>query len=642
MKTDKLLKFIAPLQVEKGIGDDDDLTITGYASTDDKDRQNDVILASAWKGGVKDYKNNPIILAFHDHTQPIGKASEIGIDEKGLKITAKISKAAGNVVDLIKDGILSTFSVGFRIRDGGATYDKETGIFVIKKADLYEVSVVSIPANAKASFSVMKSFDTEEESLEFKNTFCDGEYQIIEETLMKKDKDGNPIVEGQDDTRIDLKAMKDQIKAELEAEARAKEAAEAAEKAENDRIEALATTAAERLLEDVKAKFDEENSDTAELLKELRDELNTKKEELDEIREHKSKMTYSDKRTGTAEISREEKANAVLLAKIKGTKVDSTDFFADLREKSGMEHWESTADAEWEEEYTTQVRNEMEPQLVVEPLFTTFPMNTKIVHFPINPAAGTAEWIPDSAFRSTDNSSTGTAEEHQLTQQSIEAYKIAAKEYVGYEETEDTLVNILPIIRASIARRMANSTDTAILRGTGILSTPYDPLLGLDGRGQTALTITNGSNGWDGELTENTFADLRRDLGIYGLDSSTLVLLVSHKLYYTMMKFDNFKTVDVAGINRATLLTGEVGSLFGLRVVVSQSFDNTNVDADTVGTTIATLVRPSNFIVGNLRGLMTETDTNIEDQRRIIVSSRRLGFQEIIANEAVISLEIAS
>jgi hypothetical protein len=107
------------------------------------------------------------------------------------------------------------------------------------------------------------------------------------------------------------------------------------------------------------------------------------------------------------------------------------------------------------------------------------------------------------------------------------------------------------------------------------------------------------------------------------------------------MKLDNFKTVDVLG-NRATILTGEVGQLFGIRVLVSQTFDNTAITTGTVGTTLGILCRPSNFVVGNLRGVMTEADRDIVNQKRVIVSSRRFGFQEIISGVATVNLEITS
>jgi len=136
--------------VEKD-GKSETLTIKGYANTVSKDRTGDVIVKEAWtKGGMDDYLKNPIILAFHDYSRPVGTTVDYNVTDKGLEIVAEISKAAGEVYNLIKDGVLKTFSVGFSIKD--ADYEKEDDTFYIKDLSLYEISVVSVPANQDSLF----------------------------------------------------------------------------------------------------------------------------------------------------------------------------------------------------------------------------------------------------------------------------------------------------------------------------------------------------------------------------------------------------------------------------------------------------------------------------------------------------------
>ena len=89
--------------------------------------------------------------------------------ENGLNITARISKSASEIKDLIKDGVLGAFSVGFKVKD--AEYMTETDGYKIKDAELFEVSVVSVPCNQNAVFSVAKSFDNMEEYNKFKKDF---------------------------------------------------------------------------------------------------------------------------------------------------------------------------------------------------------------------------------------------------------------------------------------------------------------------------------------------------------------------------------------------------------------------------------------------------------------------------------------
>ena len=151
--------------------DDGSVMIRGMASTADFDRAGDSISAEAWqKGGLKNFEKNPIILFNHDYDKPIGRATGLKSGPDGLELECKISKSApANVAELVKDGVLGAFSVGFRVKD--ADYIKETDGLMIKDAELFEVSVVSVPCNQSATFSLAKSFDSSEEYEEFKKTF---------------------------------------------------------------------------------------------------------------------------------------------------------------------------------------------------------------------------------------------------------------------------------------------------------------------------------------------------------------------------------------------------------------------------------------------------------------------------------------
>ena len=93
----------------KALGETDDggIDIKGSASTNALDRAGDIIEAEAWtKGGLESYKGNPVLLFNHDYNRPIGKATGLKVTEQGLEITGRISKAAGDIKELVKDGCL--------------------------------------------------------------------------------------------------------------------------------------------------------------------------------------------------------------------------------------------------------------------------------------------------------------------------------------------------------------------------------------------------------------------------------------------------------------------------------------------------------------------------------------------------------
>ena len=131
----KIFNIDANFKIKQLGEDSDSVIIEGFANTTDKDRTGDVVLQEAWtKGGLDNYLNNPIVLAYHDHTQPIGEVTEYDVSNKGLHVGAEITKSAGKVYNLIKEGVLKAFSIGFRIKD--ADYDDEHDIFLIKDLEM--------------------------------------------------------------------------------------------------------------------------------------------------------------------------------------------------------------------------------------------------------------------------------------------------------------------------------------------------------------------------------------------------------------------------------------------------------------------------------------------------------------------------
>lgn len=649
---DKVLKLCVPIESKAQEEEDGSLRITGHASTNDEDRSGDIIVSDAWKksGALDNYLKNPVVLAYHDMSRPIGKTISHEVDSQGLKITAKISKAAGDILDLIKEGILSAFSVGFMIRD--ADWDTESGIFIIKELELYEVSVVSVPANQNALFSIEKNFSSAEEYKEFKEQFSKSK---SEETLMDKPKE-TPAV----DVADLVSQITARIKSDLEAERKNKEEIERKAKEDAEKVAVAATTAAERLIGDLRKELEEKDSKLGEALAGLGDQVK-KLADNGDIRDvfsseqKDNKMKYADTQIiKFDDLDFNTKSGMIYAARVQGCDITETKTFKDLVKKSNMEHWDAGVTGEWEDEYSTKIQNAMREQLVVEPLFTTIPMTTPTLNMPINPEAGDATWVHSAAYRSSRNpadetgdgtdTSTGEAVNHQLDEQVLIAYKLATREYIGYEEEEDSIVALAPVINDAVARRMARTSDLAFLRGTGVLSNTasFNPIVGLENRGANTTDITvAGGAAWRTNIAENDFADMRRNLGIYGLDPSKLVFVVSHDVYYEMMKFNNFKTVDTYG-PMATLHTGEVGKIFGVKVLVSQQFNNAAITTGTVGTTLAVLVRPDNFLKGELRGITTEADRDVINQKRVIVSSRRFAFNDIITGEATVNLEIAS
>jgi len=635
----KLLKLTSNFAITEKADDDGSLLISGWANTTDKDRAGDVILEEAWKkGGLSDYLNNPIILGYHKHDNPIGQMVSHSVSSKGLFITAEISKAAGNVYQMIKEGILKSFSVGFIVKD--ADYDSTTDIFVIKDLELLEVSVVSVPANQHSTFSVSKQFESVEDYKDFKQEFVSENKQanINKQTEAEADKATNvPESENAKATKtLEIQMTPEQIqeaiakgiaaataKAAEEKAATEKAATEkaAVEKAATEKAAAIevGTSGTEKLIADLTKRFEDNEKTLSESLEGLRGELNEKQEEI--VAMNKSKMHYEEK--NAINIAKADVDSAVLLGKILGKSAYSTRFAGSILEKAPTDH-HSALTQDWEQQFSTNVLADIREQLVIEPLFRSINMTTVKMHLPINPEAGYGEWIGAAAYNDTA-ASTGTAVEHDITDTTLTAYKLAAKEYIGYEEIEDSIVPLLPIIRDAVVRRMAKSSDMALLRGTGAgASAPISGITTL-ATAAAGAAITTLSIGGGAKTTAAILQTVRRGLGVRGLNPVDVKYIVSQEAYYDLLDDPDFRTVDLVGLQNATLLTGQVGSVNGSPVIVSGEFD-----AVVIGNAAAVAVNTSNFIRGELRGLMIERDKNVEYQRSVLVASRRMGFIPII------------
>lgn len=147
----------------KGVTEGGERYIEGYASTGDMDRDYESIVPTAFTDAIQTYLKNPILFFNHNWTEGIGSVESISLDEKGLKVKAKLAtgtELAEKVWTLIQQGIYRAFSIGFRVLEfTDKEQDPSTPLRrIISKVDLFEVSVVTVPANAHATFSLSKAF----------------------------------------------------------------------------------------------------------------------------------------------------------------------------------------------------------------------------------------------------------------------------------------------------------------------------------------------------------------------------------------------------------------------------------------------------------------------------------------------------
>lgn len=131
--------------------------IRGVASTSSIDRAGDTIDPL----GVR-YSLPMPFLFHHNHEMPIGEVTSIEVTKEGILFEAKIAKIeepgvlknrTDEAFQSIESGLIKAVSVGFTSDDYSET---KTG-YHFKKWELYEISLVTIPANKDATIQTIKS-----------------------------------------------------------------------------------------------------------------------------------------------------------------------------------------------------------------------------------------------------------------------------------------------------------------------------------------------------------------------------------------------------------------------------------------------------------------------------------------------------
>lgn len=146
-------KYFTTMEEVKASKDEKN-TIEFIASKEVADRDNEII---AIKGiDLKNYKKNPIVLFAHNRQElPIGKA--VGITKSGDSLKMKVEFAdeetypfAHQVYKLVKGGYLNAVSIGFSADYKEVSYDEKKNTRTFNKTELFELSIVPLPANADA------------------------------------------------------------------------------------------------------------------------------------------------------------------------------------------------------------------------------------------------------------------------------------------------------------------------------------------------------------------------------------------------------------------------------------------------------------------------------------------------------------
>lgn len=374
----------------------------------------------------------------------------------------------------------------------------------------------------------------------------------------------------------------------------------------------------------------------SEEVAELKSQIAKHKEEIKALQN--SKMLYAENSRTTQRFNEKEMANAVMLAKL----LNKRDIF-DTKYASRMKAV-TTVD-QFLSNFSSNIYTEMEQQLVIAPMFNRLPVDAKTFRVPVadEDTDGDVAMFRSGTYATGIGDLTNVPVSNQNTISSVEftPHKFMASTHLAKDEEEDTVLPLLDFLRQAATRRMARAIDKSLLRGTGALTgftaSPTNAITAGTGYASViagiatlaaaaSLKVDTGSS--TDKADPSDIAAARTLMGKYGLQlGNDLVYVTSIEGYNNLVTTSDFRTVDKFGPN-ATYLTGSVGAVYGIPIVISEFLDNVG----TTGNQIGTLLYKPGFMIAERRGIEIESEYDPRRQLTAMYMSTRLDFKALTTN----------
>ena len=202
----------------------------------------------------------------------------------------------------------------------------------------------------------------------------------------------------------------------------------------------------------------------SEALAELKAEVNKYKEQIASYTQNK--MVYQESNRAQQQFTPEEMTNAFLLSKALN-KADPFDT------KLGNRMKQVTSVDAFLSNFSTNVYEEMQQQLVIAPMFERIAVDARNFRVPVadEDTNGDVAQFESGTFAQSISDSTRvpTTRQNTISAVTFSPNKFMATTHLAKDEEEDTILPLLDFLRQSATRRLARAIDKSILRGDGTL-----------------------------------------------------------------------------------------------------------------------------------------------------------------------------
>lgn len=412
---------------------------------------------------------------------------------------------------------------------------------------------------------------------------------------------------------------------EAKEEARMKAAVEKATGAQKEELQAALA-----LIKDIDSKYKADTEAGAKALKEHEDAVVAMKDQIKQLlaaRDGKSMVSdqISKALYGDQETFEDTAEKLVLLSYIMEKDVFETEHgAAHLKAVNGSSSVEVSSEI-YETIFSQRILRDLQKELIVGAMFDELPMTAKTLTMLVEPDAGTATWVDATTYGTP--ATTGNEVKGKLGEITFRTFKLAAKSFITDETEEDAIMTLLPLLRKRLIEAHVVTIENTFMNGDGN-GKPLGliPMAIADGKD---VAVDAGVGADDARVTAKTISMLRRGLGRHGLKLNKLVLIVSMDAYYDLLEDEEWQDVTQVG-NEAVKLSGQVGRIYGMPVVVSEYFPD-----KAAGSVFAVIVYKDNFVVPRQRQVTVERERQAERQRDAYYVTQRVNLQRYFENGIV-------
>jgi len=274
----------------------------------------------------------------------------------------------------------------------------------------------------------------------------------------------------------------------------------------------------------------------------------------------------------------------------------------------------------------------------VAPLFPRIDLPTNPWKWPIEGADATAYRVAEPT---SDTAVKVTASTPGTAAATFDAEIFGARTLWSRSLDADSAIAILPFSTMKLVQAFVDAEERAIINGD------------TDGTHQDSDTLavgaTDAASAWDGlrkKALANTVATatsctalnlgiVRKAMGKWGVNPAELAFIIGVSNLHSLLADTNLLTVDKMGPN-AVILNGQIGSVFGVPVIVSEHVrEDLNAsgvyDGITTTKTSMLCVNRNEWAIGQRMALDVQVDDSIyrESFQRVAVAFMREDFQSL-------------